>query len=186
MFNQDIDVSSGYTPCPKCSLPFCSSSCLKTRCQHSAAECQIFSRSDPPVTRADLDTGVVLASLTPLRLLRLRSGDAPLYSRVNMLVDNIQEIRWSQANTDHHELNAQLLKLCTNTELWNGMKTKMNFDVPGRLQTMKHKRRLSSFCRRDARWQNIHQMMFTELWVSSRATVAACQVLSVFSPSLLI
>ena len=126
MFNQDIDVSSGYTPCPKCSLPFCSSSCLKTRCQHSAAECQIFSRSDPPVTRADLDTGVVLASLTPLRLLRLRSGDAPLYSRVNMLVDNIQEIRWSQANTDHHELNAQLLKLCTITELWNGMKTKMN------------------------------------------------------------
>ena len=82
---QDVDMSE-CDQCPRCHLPFCSTHCLHSGQLHDSRECQIFSR-------CDLDHGR-LASVTPLRLLRLRSEDQPLYNRVNMLVDNIQEIRW--------------------------------------------------------------------------------------------
>ena len=84
---QDVDKC---VQCPRCHLPFCSNRCLMSGQLHDAGECQIFSR-------CDLDHGggtPLLASVTPLRLLRLRSEDQPLYNRVNMLVDNIQEIRF--------------------------------------------------------------------------------------------
>ena len=86
---QDVDMSD-CDQCPQCHLPFCSNTCLHSRQLHDARECQIFSR-------CDLDQGGLvraLASVTPLRLLRLRSEDQPLYNRVNLLIDNIQEIRW--------------------------------------------------------------------------------------------
>lgn len=87
---RDVDMSQ-CDQCPRCHLPFCSTKCLHSGQLHDGWECQIFSR-------CDLDHGggcaLALASLTPLRLLRLRSEDQPLYNRVNLLIDNIQEIRW--------------------------------------------------------------------------------------------
>ena len=62
---------------------------------HTAKECALISRSSRKIGREDLaeDSGV-LASLSAARLLSLREEEPEVYERVDMLMDNMDKIRW--------------------------------------------------------------------------------------------
>ena len=90
----EIDVDS-YVPCNLCGLPFCSEKCRKSRELHTKSECQIFSKNK--ISSCDLDENSgVLASVTAMRLLNLRKNSPEVFERVDMLMDNMDYIRYKQ------------------------------------------------------------------------------------------
>ena len=87
--------SVSFISCTSCGLPFCSKRCRTLRKLHTAKECALISRSSRELGKEDLaeDSGV-LASLTAARLLSLREEEPELFQRVDMLMDNMDKIRW--------------------------------------------------------------------------------------------
>ena len=95
-----VDISAPFISCASCGLPFCSARCRTLKRLHTAKECEMFSRSRRRLDKEELeeDSGV-LASVTAFRLLSLREEQPEVFERVDMLMDNMDKIRFCNCTT---------------------------------------------------------------------------------------
>ena len=116
----ELDTRHQLISCPLCGLPFCSVKCRDSRRLHSA-ECSVLASCQPPLTREDLhrDSGV-LASVTAVRLLKLRDKDPDLFQRVDMLMDNVDKLRESSDWARQEKCVEFLSKRCGDKSLTGG------------------------------------------------------------------